>query len=189
MGFGSDCLTLNSSSRPDCGQQDAATHSVTQQCNRECNTAVQHKSGKQCNTVEQPVDGQVSGPQVFRKSDHLSPCCPRPTPTDQRRVRKLQFSNSFTWSSVIIKGMAEISQKSYCCFLRWSTFCLLQFCLINKVNRLSNFDFLICYLIDKVKMVKNLANYICTQVPLPTAAGNGKGVFMPFQQQAMGRGT
>ena len=175
MGFGSDCLTLNSSSRPDCGQQDAATHSVTQQCNRECNTTVQHKSGKQCNTVEQPVDGQVSGPQVFRKSDHLSPCCPRPTPTDQRRDRKLQFSNSFTWSSVIIKGMAEISQKSYCCFLRWSTFCLLQFCLINKVNRLSNFDFLICYLIDKVKMVINLAYYICTQVPLPTAAGTRKG--------------
>ena len=106
MGFGSDCLTLNSSSRPDCGQQDAATHSVTQQYNSQCNISVQHKSGKQCNTVEQPVDGQVSGPQVFRKSDHLSPCCPRPTPTDQRRVRKLQFSNSFTWSSVNIKGLA-----------------------------------------------------------------------------------
>ena len=51
--------------------------------------------------------------------------------------------------------------------------CLLRFCLINKVNRLSNFDFLIYHLIDKVRMVKNLAYYICTQVPLPTAAGNG----------------
>ena len=44
MGFGSDCLTLNSSSRPDCGQQDAATHSVTQQCNRECNTRVENSA-------------------------------------------------------------------------------------------------------------------------------------------------
>ena len=40
---------------------------------------------------EQPVDGQVSGPQVFRKSDHL----PHPPPTlnspsaqNQQRVRK-----------------------------------------------------------------------------------------------------
>ena len=92
MGFGSDCLTLNSSSRPDCGQQDAATHSVTQQCNRECNTTVQHKSGKQCNTVEQPVDGQVSGPQVFRKSDHLPhppPLLNSPSAQNQQRVRKV----------------------------------------------------------------------------------------------------
>ena len=44
MGFGSDYLTLNSSSRPDCGQQDAATHSVTQQCNRECNTRVENSA-------------------------------------------------------------------------------------------------------------------------------------------------
>ena len=171
MGFGSDYLTLNSSSRPDCGQQDAATHSVTQQCDREFNTTVQHKSGKQCNTVEQPVDGQVSGPQVFRKSDHLSPCCPRPTPTDQQRVRKLQFSNSFTWSSVNISwAWFRFGKNHIVVFWRWSTFCLLEFCLINKVNR---FDFLICYLIDKVKMVKNLAHYICNLVPQLTAAGNG----------------
>ena len=164
-------------------QQQSSRLRAAGRCNSQCNTTVQqrvqHKSGKQCNTVEQPVDGQVSGPQVFRKSDHLSPCCPRPTPTDQRRVRKLQFSNSFTWSSVNISwAWFRFGKNHIVVFWRWSTFCLLEFCLINKVNR---FDFLICYLIDKVKMVKNLANYICGS---PThCCWKWVGCLMPFQQQ------
>ena len=42
--------------------------------------------------VEQPVDGQVSGPQVFRKSDHLPhppPLLNSPSAQNQQRVRKV----------------------------------------------------------------------------------------------------
>ena len=41
---------------------------------------------------EQPVDGQVSGPQVFRKSDHLPhppPLLNSPSAQNQQRVRKV----------------------------------------------------------------------------------------------------
>ena len=85
MGFGDHCLTR------DCGQQDAASelpvlHRDTMQ-GFQCRvlTVV-------CCAVEQPVDGQVSGPQVFRKSDHLPhppPLLNSPSAQNQQRVRKV----------------------------------------------------------------------------------------------------
>ena len=60
----------------------------------QCNS---FSAGVECR-VEQPVDGQVSGPQVFRKSDHLPhppPLLPPPSAQNQRRARKgLQYSGS-----------------------------------------------------------------------------------------------